>query len=123
MPPRPREKVRWDTVKTWQLLIAAGTVWALQALYFAHALAWVGFPDGFLTELARARKKIYPVLIALCAAASVASLVLGFLTRRAARVESSRAERALLWSLPIASALMWTLHRYLAASLDDGHGG
>lgn len=112
-----------DTVKTWQLLLAAGVVWALQALYFAHALAWAGFPDGFLTELARARKQIYPVLIALCAAASIASVVLGFLARRAARTKSSRAERALLWTLPIASALMWSLDRYLIASLDDGHGG
>lgn len=110
-------------VKTWKLLIAAGVVWALQSICFAHSLAWAGFPDGFLTELARARKRIYPILIALCAAASVVSISLGFLARRTSRTGASRAERALLWTLPIASALMWGLDRYLAASLDDGRGG
>lgn len=116
-------------MKTWKLLIAAGVVWALQSLYFASSLALAGFPDGSLTELARARKKIYPVLLALCAAASVASITLGFLASRSSRTgapgasRSSLAEKALLWTLPIASALFWSLELYLAASLDDGRGG
>lgn len=108
-------------MKTWPLLIGAGVLWALQSIYFAYSLAWIGFPDGSLTELARARKKIYPVLIALCAAASVASLALGLLARKTSR--PGIASAALLWTLPIASTLIWALDRYLAASLDDGHGG
>lgn len=110
-------------MKTWQLLIAAGIVWALQSIYFAHSLAWVGFPDGSLTELARVRKRIYPILIALCAAASVASIVLGFLARRTSRTGASRADKALLWALPVGSALIGSVDRYLAASFDDGRGG
>jgi hypothetical protein len=107
-------------VKTWQLLIAAGIVWALQAAYFVHARSWLGFPDGSLTELARVRRPLYLLLGASCAAAAIVSWALAY---KASRAGTSRAAKAVLLALPITSALIWILDRGLAASLDDGRGG
>ena len=112
-------------VKPWQLLLGAGLLWALQGGGLLHARAWLGFPDGSLTELARVRRLLYPVLGALCAAAALTCFALA---HRAYRTEASRPSRAVLWALPLLGALgfalaRWTLDRWLAASLDDGGGG
>lgn len=107
-------------MKIQPLLIGAGIVWALQAIYFFHARTWLGFPDGALTELARVRRQLYPVLGATCAAASIGSWALA---TRAARSGAPRAGKAALLALPLLSALLWAIDRYLAAAFDDGGGG
>lgn len=115
-------------VERWQLLLGAGVLWALQGGYLLHARAWLGFPDGSLTELARVRRLLYPVLGAICAAAALTCWALAYRAYRACLAGASRPARAAVWALPLGGAVLfalarWALERWLAASLDDGGGG
>lgn len=115
-------------VESWLLLLGAGVIWALQGGYLLLARAWLGFPDGSLTELARVRRLLYPVLGAICAAAALTSWALAYRAYRAHLAGASRPARIAVWALPLAGAAAfalarWALECWLAASLDDGGGG
>ncbi|MFO0576556.1 MAG: hypothetical protein U1A78_21330 [Polyangia bacterium] len=115
-------------MKLCKLLLAAGFLWALQGGSLLHERAWLGFPDGSLTELARVRRLLYPVLGALCAAAALTSWAMAYRAHRADRAGATPPARAVTWALPLFGALVfalarWALDHALAASLDDGGGG
>ena len=92
----------------------AAFLWTIQALYFYVTGSDLGFPDGGLTELARARKPLYPVFAAFCLLAAVVTFALG--RRRPFR-------KLTFLVLPVVGASLWAIDFYLAMSLDDGRGG
>lgn len=94
----------------WALLLAG--LWIVQAVYFQQTGAWLGFPDGGLTDLARARKKLYLPFAGVCLAGAGVTLGLG---RRSVKVPAI--------AFVLVTAAMWGIDLYLCSTLDDGAGG
>jgi len=94
----------------WAVLLAG--LWIVEAVYLQQTGAWLGFPDGGLTELARARKKLYLPFAGLCLAGAGLTIWLG---RRSVKVPAV--------TFVLVTAVIWGTDLYLGSTLDDGIGG